>query len=335
MTECREEANTLFLERLKMSEISLSKKEEALLRALNTTNFSNSIHEDLSDLIQYVTPPDTPLFSRLRRTTASALTHEWTETTLTTTFSDSVYADGGAPVDTTNSTARRDNKVMSVGRIAKATELLNATNTIGKSSGMDAFAREVEEKMMDVMRAIEYWIWNGDKTQTAPQQMNGLIAELASGSNAVSNGASAAALVEAKLQEALIAAYAAGGNPNVILCRPAVAQRIAGFTADRVRYLAGGQAGGLGVSTMRYLSPLGFDLEIVPVRGDFLPSGKVFVVDTAKVALAELAGGIRMKELSIGSADIVANRLIKWYGTLELRAKTHHAVISNVSDALS
>lgn len=312
-----------------------SKKEEALLRALNTTNFADSIHEDLSDLIQYVTPPDVPLFSRLRRVSAAALTHEWTETALTSSFSASAYGDGGAPADHENTTARRDNKVMSIGRIAKATELLNATNTVGKSGGMDAFAREVEEKMMDVMRAIEYWVWNGDKSQTSPQQMNGLIQELSSGTNLVQNAGSASALVESKLQEALIAAYAAGGNPNVILCRPAVAQRIANFTADKVRYLAGGQVGGLGVSTLRYLSPLGYDLEIVPVRGDFLPSGKVFVVDTTKVALAELAGGIRMKELSIGSADIVANRLIKWYGTLELRAKTHHAVITNVSDALS
>lgn len=312
-----------------------SKKEEALLRALNTTNFADSIHEDLSDLIQYVTPPDVPLFSRLRRVAAGALTHEWTETALTSSFTASAYGDGSAPADHENATARRDNKVMSIGRIAKATELLNATNTVGKSGGMDAFAREVEEKMMDVMRAIEYWVWNGDKAQTSPQQMNGLIQELASGTNLVQNSGSASALVESKLQEALIAAYAAGGNPNVILCRPGVAQRIANFTADKVNYLPGGGAGGLGVSALRYLSPLGYDLEIVPVRGDFLPSGKVFVVDTSKVALAELAGGIRMKELSIGSADIVANRLVKWYGTLELRCKTHHAVITNVSDALA
>lgn len=317
-----------------MSEIQMSKKEEALLRALNTTNFSDSIHEDLSDLIQYVTPPDVPLFQRLRRTVATALTHEWTETALTQSFAASVYADGGAPADHTNTTVRRDNKVMSIGRIAKATELLNATNTVGKASGMDAFAREVEEKMMDVMRAIEYWVWNGDKSQTSPQQMDGLITQLLAGPNLVQNAGSAAALVEAKLNEALIAAYSQGGNPTAIFCRPAVAQRIAGFTADKIRYVAGGQAGGLGVSTLRYLSPLGYDLEIVPVRGDFLPSGNVFIVDTAKVSLAELAGGIRMKELSIGSADIVANRLIKWYGTLELRALQHHAVISNVSDAL-
>lgn len=317
-----------------MSEIQMSKKEEALLRALNTTNFSDSIHEDLSDLIQYVTPPDVPLFQRLRRSVATALTHEWTETALTQSFAASVYADGGAPVDHANTTVRRDNKVMSIGRIAKATELLNATNTVGKASGMDAFAREVEEKMMDVMRAIEYWVWNGDKSQTSPQQMDGLITQLLAGPNLVQNAGSAAALVEAKLNEALIAAYSQGGNPTAIFCRPAVAQRIAGFTADKIRYVAGGQAGGLGVSTLRYLSPLGYDLEIVPVRGDFLPSGNVFIVDTAKVSLAELAGGIRMKELSIGSADIVANRLIKWYGTLELRALQHHAVISNVSDAL-
>lgn len=309
----------------------LSKKEEALLRALTTTNFADSIHEDLSDLVTLITPKDTPLFSRLARTKSTALTHEWTEDSLTTTFTDSVYADGSAPASNDFTNARRSNKIMSIGRIAKATELLQATNTVGS---MDAFAREVERKMLDVIRAVEYWAWNGNSGNTSPQEMNGVIQELASGSNTVANSGSAAALVEAKLQEAILACYNYGGSPTAIYCSPIVAQRISNFNADKVRFLPGGGAGGTNASTMRYLSPLGYDLEVVPVRGDFLPTGKVYILDETQIKFADLKP-LHMKELSIGSADIVANRLIKTYTTLELRAKLHHAVLTNVSNALS
>lgn len=307
----------------------LSKKEEALLRALDTSN--TEMHEDLSDLITLLTPADTPLFKRLGRTKATALTHEWVEDALTSTFTDSVYADGSAPSSNDFTQTRRNNKIMSIGRIAKATELVNAVNIVGAK---EAFAREVERKMLDVIRAVEYWLWNGDVAQTSPQQMDGIINLLSSGSNTVSNSGSAAALVEAKLQEAILECYNDGGNPTAIYCSPIVAQRISNFNQDKVRFPVGGGAGGTNASTMRYLSPLGYDLEVVPVRGDFLPTGKVYILDESMIKLADLKP-LHMKELSIGSADIVSNRLIKTYTTLELRAKVFHAVVSNVSNALS
>ena len=302
-----------------------------LLRFLQNSNFSNSIHEDLSDLIQYVTPPDVPLYSRLKRVRATQVLHEWTETTNTSTFTDSVYAESSAPADTSNSTVRRNNKIMSIGRIAKASELLNASNTVG---AIDAFAREVEEKMMDVMRAIEYWTYNGDVTQTAPQQMNGLLNILTAGNgtNVVANGGGA--LTEVNLQSVLVACYTKGGNPDLIMCSPTVAQRIANFVQNRTQYLSTDIAGGVSQQTLKYLSPLGRVLEIVPVRGDFLASGTVLVLDSSKLAYAELVPGIVSKELSIGSLDIVANRLIKSYVTLELRVPSYHGKITSVAESL-
>ena len=309
----------------------LSKKEEALLRALSTTNFSDSIREDLSDLVTLITPKDVPLFSRLGRTKATALTHEWTEDSLTSTFTDSVYADGSAPSANTFTNTRRNNAIMSIGRRASASELLNAVNTVGAT---EAFAREVERKMVDTIRAIEYWLWNGSIAQTSPQQMAGVIELLGTGSNTVSNAGPAAALVEAKLQEAISTIYTYGGNPSAVYCSPIVAQRIAAFNADKVRFVEGSGAGGQNKGSFRYLSPFGYDLEVVPVRGDFLPSGTVYVLDEAQIKIADLRP-IHMKELSIGSTDIVADRLIKCYSTLELRAKLHHCRITNVSNALS
>ena len=311
----------------------LSKKEEALLRALNTTNMATSIHEDLSDVVTYVTPTTCPLTRRLGRVDASALLHEWTEEALDGTLSTAAYADAGAPAANTGSISRLSNKIMSIGRRASASELLNATNTVGKRNGMDAFAREVEAKLRDALRAQEYFAWNGDVTQTAPQQMDGIIARLATGTNTVVNSGSDAALVELKLQEAITAAYAGGGEPTAIYCSPLVAQRIVNFTADKLRFSPGGGAGGQNSGAMKYLSPFGYELDVVPVRGDFLPSGTVYILDEKHIKFADLNGGWKMKELAI-TTDVVADRLIKIYTTLELKYKMAHARISNVASTL-
>ena len=315
-----------------MSEIN---KEALLKRALNTTNFADSIHEDLSDLITMVTPKDVPLFSRLARSTATALTHEWTETVNTETFTNSAYADGSAPSATTNTHNRKSNKVMSIGRRAQATELLERTNTVGKrSAGLTAFEREVEEKMIDVMRAIEYYIYNGDVVNTSPQEMDGLLKWMttANGCNVVANGGGV--LQQTKLDEALSAAFDGGGSPDMIIANPIVAQRIANFTSDKVRFVPGGGPGGLGKQAFQYLSPFGYDLEVVPVRSSFLPTGNVLILDSSKISLAFLSNGIEMKELAV-SNDSVADRLIKAYLTLEFRCAPHHSKIQNVSAALA
>jgi len=312
----------------------LSKKEEALLRALNTTNMADSIHEDLSDVVTYVTPTTCPLTRRLGRVEATALLHEWTEEALDATLSTAAYADGSAPAANAGSVSRLSNKIMSIGRRASASELLNATNTVGKRNGMDAFAREVEAKLRDALRAQEYFAWNGDVTQTSPQQLQGIINFMASGTNSVSNSGSAAVLAEVKLQEAITAAYAGGGEPTAIYCTPIVAQRIAAFGQDQIRYAPGGGAGGQGQGTFKYLSPFGYELDVVPVRGDFLPSGTVYILDEKYIKFADLNGGWKMKELAV-TTDTVADRLIKIYTTLEFKHKLSHAKVVNVSNALS
>jgi hypothetical protein len=237
------------------------------------------------------------------------------------------------PGASANTGAARDNKVMQIGRIAVATEFLNAMNTLGKSSGMDAFALEMEEKVVNVLRDIEYYIFKGDRTNTAPQEMDGLLTQ-AVNFNQVANAGSAAVLDEAKLQEALVTTYNQGGTPDTILCTPIVAQRIANFNTSKVLYPVGGAPGGQNESTFKYISPFGYSLDVVPIRPDFLPSGQVLVLTQDRIKLSWLSNGVEIKDLPIVGDD-VARKLIKAYLTLELRAYKHHAKITNVKDALS
>lgn len=307
----------------------MATKEELLLRALDTTNMADHIHEDLSDLIDMITPKDTPLFSLLGRTRATALLHEWTETELTGSFAAAKYGDGGVPAGHTNDHRRKNNSVMSIGRVAKATNLVRAVDLVGQA---DALAKELEEKMQDVIRAIEYYIYNGDSAASGDPEMDGLLKVIAAGngSTVVANGGGA--LTEAKLQAAIVGAYNKGGAPDLILARPEVAYQIANFTADKIRFAGpGAGAGGVGAEGLRYLSPFGRSLDVVPVRADFLPSGNVLVVERGKVKLAFLSNGIEVMPLA--SAVDAEQRLIKTYLTLETRALPHQAKITGVADA--
>ena len=310
----------------------MATKEELLLRALDTTNMADHIHEDLSDLITMITPADVPLFARLGRTKATAMRHEWTETALTTTFTNSKYADGGLPANHDNTPSRFGNDVMSIGRVAKATNLLRALNLVGQK---DALAKDLDEKMQDLMRAIEYYIINGDSAAVGDPEMDGLLKRVAAvnGATVVDNQVAAAnaVLSEANLQKAITGCYNKGGRPNLILARPEVAYQIANFTADKIRYVAGGAAGGVDNGTLRYLSPFGNVLEVVPVRADFLPSGNILVVEESKVKLAFASNGIEIDEIPV-AAD-AESKLVKAYLTLETRGLPHHAKITGVADA--
>lgn len=308
-------------------------KQELLLRALNTSNMASFIHEDLSDLITMVTPRDVALFPRLGSNRATQSLHEWRERELNTTFTQSVYdGETALPGASTNSGVSRDNKVMQLGRVAVVTEFLNAMDTVGKKNIGDAWAIELEEKMANLIRDIEYYIFNGNRANTAPQEMDGLL-NLSSSFQQVANAGSAAALVETKLHEAIYKTYDAGSSPDIILCRPTVAQRIANFNLDKIRFTQGGGAGGTQQGAFEYLSPFGATLQVVPVRQAFMPSGSILVLDSKKVKLSWLSNGIEVKDLPI-VLDEVGRKLIKAYLTLEVRALAHHAKITNVADSL-
>ena len=208
-------------------------------------------------------------------------------------------------------------------------------DTVRDGRGLDSFALEMEEKMVNLLRAIEYFIWNGDIAQTSPQQMDGIIQLSGDGFQSVANAGSAEKLNQLKLDEAIASCYSAGGNPTIIACRPLVAQRIANFGIAQINYGVGGGANGVDEGTFSYLSPFGYRLKVLPVRGDFMASGSVYILDQSQISLNFMGGSeIMIKDLPIAGDD-VARKLLKSYVTLKLANLTHHARVTAVTDALS
>lgn len=307
-------------------------KEELLLRAMDTS-ITAIQPEDLDRIIKLVTPVDVKAFTRLGRTKATGLTHEWVEASLNGSLSSGVYADGSIVSDVTNSYTRKNNKVMSLGRIAKATGLMQAIDTLHNANGnqfRDAFALEIEMQMKNFLRSLEYYIFNGDNSVTSPQQMDGLLNTITTNTLNVSG----AALTEDNLRSILTDIYAQGGSPSAIYCRPAVAVKISKFNDNKVQWNVNvSQEARMtaGQQVFKYLSPFGDVLDVIPVRTDFLPSGKVIVLDESTVKLAFASNGIEM--MDIPTASDAWTKLIKAYVTIEHKAEQYSGVISGVLDS--
>ena len=298
-------------------------------RAIDTSDTAIQ-PEDLENLISMVTPLDTPLFRMLQRIPVTATLHEWVESTLTATLSSSVYADGSVPSANTETHTRKNNKVMCVGRVAKASNLLRAVKTIGEFT--DAFALEVQEKMQDLIRCIEYWILNGDIANTSPQEMDGLLNVVAT--TTVANGS--VVISEAKLQELIKKCYEAGGVPDTIVATPAVALAIANFSSGRIRYnyddgsaMEDGPVPG--IKLKKYQNPFGPAMVIVPERSSFFASGNVLVLCSKEIALGSVLSPV-IQMFDLANTTDSFSRLLRAYITLVVRNETHHGLLTGVND---
>lgn len=307
-------------------------KEQELLRSLATSDTALQ-REDLAELITMLTPDDVKIYRRIGRNKARALTHEWNEASLAAsgTWISGVYADGDIPSDTSHTHTRKSNLIMSVGRVAKATGLMNSLDLTLNMDGQimaDAFALEFAEKTADLLRVVEYFILNGNKTVTSPQQMDGLLRTITTNSVTVNGN-----ITDTYLRQALKKCYDKGGTPNAIYCRPGVAIAIAALNDNKVSYLINaGQNPDVvgGLATFKYLSPFGTALDVVAVREDFLPSGKVILVQESDIRLAFLSDGIQVKDLAETNDSV--QKLLKGYMTLEHRAEQHSCLLTGVLD---
>jgi hypothetical protein len=309
-------------------------KEELILRTLNTSDTALQ-KEDLSELMDMLTPDDAVIQRRLQTGKARALTHEWNDVSLAAsgTWVSGVYADGGIPSDTSHTHTRRNNKVMSIGRVAKATGLMRAldnTLNMGGTVYNDAFALEFAEKVEDAKRVLEYYILNGDKDNTSPQEMDGLL-----NSTSVTY-AVGGALTQTAMRTALKRLYSVGGRATAAYCRPGVAATIATFNDNNINFMINGNASAVttaGTQTFKYLNPFGGVLDVVTVREDFMPSGSVLLIDESKVRLCYLDQAWTVEDLA--QTQDSYSKLIKTYVTLEHRAAGISAIkLTGVTDGI-
>lgn len=123
--------------------------------ASGTTGVGKGNREDLSDLVDDISPTDTPTLTALPKGKAEAVLHEWTTHALAAAAAnEKIEGDDGA-IDVAIAKTRLNNRCAISNKIAGVTRTQQAVSKVGM---MDALAEEVGYKMAEIKRDMELMI---------------------------------------------------------------------------------------------------------------------------------------------------------------------------------
>lgn len=297
--------------------------------------------EDLADQVYRIAPADTPFMSAVPKAKASAVLHEWSTQALGSLNTANARLEGDALTRATaTSPARKQNYCQISSKDATVTGTQRAVNPAGID---DMMAYQMSLKSLELRKDMESILLgnqgqNAGNTTTARKlrSFNAWIS--GNGSRGATEGADSTAataaatdettalrtFTETLLKDAILDAYADGGEPDLVLVGPANKQIFSGFAGRAASQVMISKNEVLGAASL-YASDFG-DLKVVPNRTQ--RSRDVWVVDTSKVAVAYLRAFEPQEIGRVG--DAVTRDIISEY-TLEMRHPDAHALIADTN----
>lgn len=202
--------------------------------------------EDLTDIIDRITPTDTPFYSMIAKTKASGTLHEWQTQALR-----AGQANAQTEGDDTTATAvtpqvRLGNRTQILKEAASVTGTQEVVDKAGAKSEM---GKQLALKSAELKLDIEYALTRNSVAATAPRQLRGLPgwvvgANVSSGAgyvapNYVTNVAqtdgTTRAFTEVLLKDTMQKCYTAGGRPTVLMLGSTQKQTFSTFTGNSTR----------------------------------------------------------------------------------------------------
>jgi hypothetical protein len=304
------------------------------------------MREDLSDVIYNISPTDTPFFSSVGKTKATAVLHEWQTDSLAAASLSNFAVEGATASDATMSpTTRVGNRTQIAQKTIKISGTLQSVDKAGRKSEK---AYQLAKASSEIKRDMETSVLsnqiaaNGDSSTA--RKLGGLQAWLntnySGGTDGVAGSLGTTARVngtnrtftEALLQSVVKSVYAAGGNPKVLMVNPAHKQVVSAFTGIAAqRFMAPSNTPTTIVSAADvYLSDFGA-ISIVPNR--FMTSTNscdetAFVLDPDMAAIAYLRP-FQTNELAV-TGDNESTQLLAEY-TLEVKNQAAHGIIADLT----
>lgn len=211
---------------------------------LSTAAIGN--REDLSDVIDRISPTETPFMSMIAKGKATATLHEW-QTQALAAAADNAQAEGD---DATNNvvtpTVRLNNRPQISSKTVQVSGTQEAVDSAGRKSEM---AYQMALKSAELKLDIEFGLTQNNVLATAPRKSRGLVgwvdsANVSGGTgyvapNYVTNVAqtdgTTRPFTETLLKTVCQLVYAAGGSPNVIMMGPLAKQTFSTFTGNSTR----------------------------------------------------------------------------------------------------
>lgn len=186
--------------------------------------------EDLTNIIYDVSPTDTPVFSALPRTKATATLHEWqTDSLAAASAANAVIEGDDATTDTSTATTRLGNRTQILDKVAQVTGTQEAVSKAGRKSEM---AYQMEKRMKELKRDIEAALTDNGASvagnDTTARELAGFPAWLTSNTSFGTGGADGnglgttartdgtqRAFTEDLLKSVLQDCFTNGGNPSL------------------------------------------------------------------------------------------------------------------------
>ncbi len=202
--------------------------------------------EDLTDIIDRITPSKTPFYSMIKKGSADGTKHEWqTQALRAAGVNAQLEGDDTVPTAVTPQ-VRLNNYTQIMKEAASVSGTQEAVNKAGQRGEMN---KQMALKSMELKLDIEYALTrNGVAVTGSTRQLRGLVGFMGDNANAgagyvapnyVTNVAqtdgTARAFTEVLLKDAWQKTYVAGGEPTVIMFGPTQKQTFSTFTGNAQR----------------------------------------------------------------------------------------------------
>jgi hypothetical protein len=306
--------------------------------ASGTTGVGKGNREDLSDLVDDISPTDTPTLTALPKVKADAVLHEWTTHALAAAAAnEKIEGDDGA-IDVAAPKTRLNNRTAISNKICGVTRTQQAVSKVGM---MDALAEEVGYKMAEIKRDEELMIHantakvaGNDTTARKTAGIPTWIVNAATviGANPTGDGSDTAtngtqrAFTESLLLEASQLAYDDGGKPTLLILGTFNKRVASGFAGNTNRNMDS--------ADKKIINSIGVyedDFNTMKVVADrFSVSRNAVLIDPEHMKIARLRA-MESWDLAITGSSFRKQLEEEW--ALEVTNPDAHAIIRDLTTA--
>ncbi len=209
------------------------------MSVLQTYGTTAGNREDIYDVLQLVSPEETPLFTRLPDAVANATTHNWVEYTL---------ASGSGNADVEGATATGAT-TSSKARVLNYTEIMSKNGSVSGTQRKVTIVGEQDEFAFQMKKSMLEWKIGAESdlilqttavgSATAGRTMRGLIDAIQT--NRVTGSATTVALRESDFNDLLQKIFEAGAVPDSCYVNGFNKRRISQFVTSNTRFLNMGE----------------------------------------------------------------------------------------------
>ena len=282
------------------------------------------IRQDLQDAIYDISPTTTPFMSTVGRTKAKNKKHEWQTDSLSDVDLANAQVEGADAVSPTlTSTTMNDNWTQISDKVVQVSTTDDVVDKAGRTTETAYQLAKASSELKRDMESILLSDQVGGPGDTgAARTLIGLQTWLTT--NVVD---AAGAFTEDQLNEAVLEAYTAGGEPTMLLVSPSNKQAVSKFAGiAEQRFQAPSNKPTTIVATADiYMSDFG-TLSVVPDR--FLDNSAALVLDPSMASVAYLRPFKKTKLAKTGDSE---KYMMNVEYTLVVKNEAAHAMINGIA----